>query len=83
MSSTAAFLISMAALVFIIVLFIVEAVHGNLNIKSKTVGDGQHGTARFSTKTEDSQKFDVIPYEPEKWRQGKHLPDYPDGMTIC
>jgi len=82
MSSTTAFFISMAALVFIIVLFIVDAVHGNLNIQSKTVGNGQHGTARLSTKKEENKKFDIIPYEPEKWRAGKHLPDYPDGGSV-
>ncbi len=40
MSSTTAFIISTAALVFIIVLFIVGAMHGNLDIQSETVGDG-------------------------------------------
>ena len=42
----------------------------NLNeIKSKTVGDGQHGTARFSTKGELRKIYKFIPYEPKVWRK--------------
>ena len=43
-------------------------------IKSKTVGDGQHGTARWSTKKEIQTTYTSVPYEPEKWRQGVNLP---------
>lgn len=47
----------------------------NLNhIKSKTVGDGQHGTARFATAKEVASAYHCIAYCPEKWRQGKDLP---------
>lgn len=42
----------------------------NLNeIKSKTVGDGQHGTARFSAKGELRKIYKYIPYEPKVWRK--------------
>ena len=42
----------------------------NLNsIKSKTVGDGQHGTARFSSKTELKKIYKYIPYQPKVWRK--------------
>ena len=43
-------------------------------IKSKTVGDGQHGTARWATKQEIKQLYVHVLFEPELWRQGKHLP---------
>lgn len=43
-------------------------------IKSKTVGDGQHGTARWSTKREIQTTYTSVPYDPEKWRQGEDLP---------
>ncbi len=43
-------------------------------IKSKTVGDGQHGTARWATKSEIKRTYTEIPYEPEKWRKGETLP---------
>ena len=42
----------------------------NLNsIKSKTVGDGQHGTARWATKSEIQKIYNHIPFTPEKWRE--------------
>jgi len=34
------------------------------NIKSKTVGDGQHGTARFSTKAEIRKVYRQVPFTP-------------------
>lgn len=61
-------------------LLIGAAVHftgmGSLNnIKSKTVGDGQHGTARWATKQEIRKTFRYIPFRPALWRQGKELPE--------
>lgn len=42
----------------------------NLNrIKSKTVGDGQHGTARWATKSEEHKIYKHIPFTPKKWRK--------------
>ncbi len=43
-------------------------------IKSRTVGDGQHGTARFASKREITETYTEILYESEKWRKGEHLP---------
>ena len=49
----------------------------NLNhIKSKTVGDGQHGTARWATKREIHKTYQHIPYTPEQWRN-----EAADGKT--
>ncbi len=39
------------------------------NIKSKTVGDGQHGTARWATKKEIRQTYKHIPFTPKRWRE--------------
>ena len=44
-------------------------------IKSRTVGDGQHGTARFATKKEILSMFTRVEYVPKKWRKGEGLPD--------
>lgn len=44
------------------------------NIKSKTVGDGQHGTARWATQKEIQQTFQQVPFRPVEWRSGKNLP---------
>ena len=41
----------------------------NLNgIKSKTVGDGQHGSARFASRAELRRVYKQIPFIPHKWR---------------
>ena len=41
----------------------------NLNgIKSRTVGDGQHGTARWATKSEMKKTYKIVAFTPKKWR---------------
>ena len=47
---------------------------GSLNIKSKVVGDGQHGTARWATPKEISQTYSRVLFKVAEWRQGKDLP---------
>ena len=44
------------------------------NIKSKTVGDGQHGTARWATPKEITRTYHVVPFRPRRWRKGEDLP---------
>ncbi len=39
------------------------------SIKSKTVGDGQHGSARWATKSEIKRVYRHIPFTPNKWRE--------------
>ena len=47
----------------------------NLNgIKSRTVGDGQHGTARWATKAEIRGTYVRVPFMPDQWRRGKDHP---------
>ena len=48
--------------------------HYTLNIKSRTVGDGQHGTARWATKQEIHRTYHLVRYDPQAWRRGKDLP---------
>ncbi len=50
-------------------------------IKSKTVGDGQHGTARFATQKEINQAFYRVVFDCRNWRKGKNLPQV-QGMII-
>lgn len=60
------------------------AQHYTLNgIKSKTVGDGQHGTARFATEKEIKDTYAYVPYEPEKWRRGEALPTQQGLVVGC
>lgn len=44
------------------------------NFKSKTVGDGQHGTARWATPREISKTYRTVPFRPRCWRKGEELP---------
>ena len=44
------------------------------NFKSKTVGDGQHGTARWATPREISKIYRTVPFRPRRWRKGEDLP---------
>lgn len=55
------------------------------NIKARTVGDGQHGTARFADKREIGKTYKHVLYEPQKWReQAKNgeQPTMPDGNPL-
>ena len=51
-------------------------------IKSKTVGDGQHGTARWATKRETMRTFRQVPFRPKAWRRGNDLPDKAQGLIL-
>ena len=55
----------------------------NLNIKAKTVGHGQHGTARWATKREIRRTYLHVPFEPELWRKGEHLPKEQGIVVGC
>ena len=49
--------------------------HYTLNgIKSSTVGDGQHGTARWATEKEIRDTYAHIPFDVSGWRQGHNRP---------
>ena len=43
-------------------------------IKSRTVGDGQHGTARWATRREIKRTFAHVPFQVNAWRKGKNRP---------
>ena len=48
-------------------------------IKSKTVGDGQHGTARWATKSEIKKIYKHVPFTPERWRKQAAKGETPTG----
>ena len=51
-------------------------------IKSRTVGDGQHGTARWATKGEILKAFRHVAFRPALWRKGKELPTDAQGLIL-
>lgn len=50
-------------------------------IKSRTVGDGQYGTARFASEKEIQQTYSHVPYDPKRWRRGENLPSV-QGLVV-
>lgn len=65
--------------VFMLIMFVAE--QKTLNIKSKTVGDGQHGSARFATPKEVEKAFKLVDYRPKEWRKNNPK-DLPQGLII-
>ena len=51
-------------------------------IKSRTVGDGQHGTARWATRREIETAFRPVPFRPQLWRKGEKLPTDAQGLIL-
>ncbi|WP_313232608.1 VirD4-like conjugal transfer protein, CD1115 family [Tissierella praeacuta] len=85
MESQVYLLIGIASLMFIVIGGISLIAHYyTLNgIKSKTVGDGQHGTARFATKKEIIKTYKHIPFNVSDWRKGKNLPTEQGIIVGC
>ena len=52
------------------------------NIKSRTVGDGQHGTARWASKREIKETYTKVPYEPSKWREDPKSRPTEQGIVV-
>ena len=55
----------------LLALFIVTKLLGGRSldrIKARTVGHGQHGSARWATRREIRLYYTMVPYEPQKWR---------------
>ena len=55
----------------------------SLNIKAKTVGNGQHGTARWATQREIAHTYARVDFTPQLWRQGKSLPEQQGIVVGC
>ena len=52
-----------------------------LDIKSKTVGDGQHGSASFAKPREIAEAFCRVDYRPGEWRR-ENPTDLPQGIIV-
>ena len=64
-------LITVATIMFAVLgaITLIAHIYNLNNIKSKTVGDGQHGTARWANKAEIRKTYRHIPFTPKKWRK--------------
>lgn len=64
-------LVIVAAVMFAILggVTLLSHIYSLNGIKSKTVGDGQHGTARWATKAEIKKTYRHVPFTPDRWRK--------------
>ena len=77
-------LISAAGAMFAL-LIIISTVgnHYSLNrIKNKTVGQGQHGTARWATKKEIKRTYKQIDFRPDEWRTNPESRPTSQGIVV-
>ena len=67
-------LLSGGLLAFVLVVSFLSQRYSLNKIKSRTVGDGQHGTARWATAKEIHRTYHTVPFRPRSWRRGEELP---------
>ena len=67
--------VGVVIVLFIVLLSVLTSNYSLNGIKSKTVGDGQHGTARWATTQEIKKTFANVPFDVASWRVGKNLPE--------
>ena len=64
------------------ILSVASNVYSLNTIKSKKVGHGQHGNARFATEKEVRKIYKLVPYEPKKWRKTQGNKELPQGTVV-
>ena len=70
MSGITTLVIVSAAMVCVLVgVTLLAHIYSLNSIKSKTVGDGQHGTARWAIKAEIRKTYQHVPFLPKQWRK--------------
>ena len=74
-------LVIVAAVMFAILggVTLLSHIYSLNGIKSKTVGDGQHGTARWATKAEIKKIYKHVPFDPQRWRKQAAKGQTPTG----
>ena len=73
-SMTPLIILGVVGALFILLLSLLTNNYSLNNIKSKTVGDGQYGTARWATDQEIRKAYVTIPFDVAAWRAGKKRP---------
>ena len=75
-SSNITMLIGAGALMFAVIggLALLSHHYTLSGIKARTVGDGQHGTARWATAKEISKTYAHVPFTVKEWRKGRNRP---------
>ena len=77
-------LIIIAAVMFSIIalLTVWTDVYSINSIKSKKVGHGQYGSARFATEKEIRKTYEMVPYNPNQWREKQGDKSLPQGTVV-
>ena len=75
-------LLTAAVIVAVFAILPFLARQGSLDsFKSRPVGDGQHGTARWATPKEIHDAYLPVPFLPQQWRQNRQLPEK-QGLVV-
>ena len=76
MNESISILITLAFVMFIVIggLSMIAHFYTLNGIKSRTVGDGQHGVARFLSRKEIKKIYKPVKYDVQNWRNGKNRP---------
>ena len=70
MNGISMLILSVGGIIAVLFFVTYAAQRHDLNgIKDKTVGNGQHGTARWATRQEVKRTYHHVPYTPNQWRQ--------------
>ena len=67
-------IVAIVGSILLCLIYFLTGREGLNGIKSRTVGDGQHGTARWATAKEIGSTYVHIPFRPKEWRHGKNRP---------
>ena len=77
-------LLTVAAIMGSLFIFISLAsnLYGLNGIKNKTVGNGQHGTARWASKKDIKETYTKVDYEPSVWRADEKSRPKAQGIVV-
>lgn len=78
---TVLIIISVIAVLFLGGITILPRYYNLGSIKSRTVGDGQHGTARFATQSEIDRTYKCVEFDPKLWRKHPQKQSLPQGIV--
>ena len=67
---------------FFIFISLASHLYGLNSIRNKTVGNGQHGTAKWANKKEIKEAYRRVPYEPGRWREDENSRPKEQGIVV-
>ncbi len=67
---------------FFMLITLATHLYGLGSIQNKTVGHGQHGTARWATKHELGKTYERVEYDPQRWREDKKSRPQKQGIVV-